>query len=113
MSKGKIVFSEIGNYLRVNKSSNIIVEEIDEMCIGYGRLCVLMDSVFSTLHAKRGTITINMINVLKSDLDLVRIKFMELNLSFTQKFHMLYEYVPKFLLELNGFYDMGEDAIER
>ena len=113
MSKGKIVFSEIGNYLRAHKPSNVTVEEIDEICIGYGRLCVLMDSVFSTLHAKRGTITIDMINVLKSDLDLARIKFMELNLSFTPKFHMLYEHVPKFLLELNGFYDMGEDAIER
>lgn len=113
MSKGKIVFSEIGNHLRVNKPSNITVEEIDEMCIGYGCLCVLMDSVFSTLHAKRGAIAIDMINVLKSDLNLVRIKFKELNLSYTPKFHMLYEHVPKFLLELNGFYDMGEDAIER
>ena len=26
---------------------------------------------------------------------------------------MLYEHVPKFLLELNGFYEMGDDAIER
>ena len=97
----------------MNKPSNVTVEEIDEMCNGCGRLRVLIDSVFSTLHAKRGTITIDVINVLKSDLNLVRIKFIELNLSFTPKFHMLYEHAPKFLLELNGFYEMGEDAIER
>ena len=53
------------------------------------------------------------IDMLKCDLNLVRIKWHEMHLSYAPKFHMLYENVPDILLNLNGFYDMGEDAIER
>lgn len=65
------------------------------------------------LHSKRGTVSNELIKTLQLDLDLLIIEFIELNLSFTPKFHMLYEHIPNYLMELNGFYDMGEDAIER
>ena len=35
-----------------------------------------------------------------------------MNLSYMPKFHMLYEHVPDILLEMNDFFDMGEDPIE-
>ena len=37
----------------------------------------------------------------------------EMNNICTPKFHMLHEYVHDALLKMNGFFDMGEDAIER
>lgn len=113
MSKSKIVFSEIRNYLRMSKPSNETVEEIGKMRNEYSGLRVLMDSAFSASHAKRDVIAFDAIDVLKSDLNLARIKSVELNLSFTPKFHIFHEHTPKFLLELNGFYEMEKDAIER
>ena len=73
----------------------------------------MMDAVFSTLHSSRGTASIDKTKALKHDLNLMRIKWIEMGLSFTQKFHVLFEHLPDVLLELDGFYDMGEDAIER
>ena len=36
-----------------------------------------------------------------------------MNLSHTPKFHVLHEHTPSIIIEMNGFFDMGEDAIER
>ena len=36
-----------------------------------------------------------------------------MHLSYTPKFHVLFEHVPGTLRAMNGFFDMGEDAIER
>ena len=37
----------------------------------------------------------------------------EMNVSYAPNFHMLCDHVPDALLKMNGFFDMGEDAIER
>lgn len=37
----------------------------------------------------------------------------EMNLSYAPKFCILHEYVPNTLLEMNRFFDIAEDAIER
>ena len=113
MLKGVNIFTEIATYLNENKPQNVTLDEVNLICCNYGRLCGLMDSVFSTLHSKWDTVTEEKINTLKSDLDLVRIKWNEINISFTTKFHVLYEHVPDLLLDMNAFYDMGEDTIER
>lgn len=68
-----------------------------------------MDGIFSTIHLKRGFVTTDEIDALKSDLNLWK----KINLSFTPKFHMLYEHVPDLLLFMNGFEDLDEDVIER
>ena len=113
MSKGVNVFTEITTYLNEKKLKNVISDEVNSICCSYGQLCSLIDSVFYTLHSKWGTVTEEKINTLKSDLDLVRIKWNEMNMNSTPKFHTLYEHVPDLLLDMNGFYDMGEDDIER
>jgi len=41
----------------LHKPENVTVEEVNITCTNYARLCGLMDSIFSTLHAKRGSIT--------------------------------------------------------
>ena len=70
-----------------------------------------MDYIFSDLHSKRGTINEEKKVTLKSELDLVRIKQHEMRLSFTHECHDLCYYTPELLLELSGFFNMGEDAI--
>ena len=113
MGNGLTIFEQIKDYLVLHKPHNVGMNEIREICTGFGRLLSLLDSVFSTLHAKRNSVTASRLETLKSDLNLVRIKWNEMNLSYTPKFHLLYEHVPGILFELNGFFDMGEDCIER
>ena len=83
MGKFMIVFNEIHSYLRMNKPNSVSLEEIE---------------------------TEN-IEISKYDLNLVRIKWHEIHLNYTPKLYILYEHVPDSLLNLNGFYDMGEHAI--
>ena len=65
------------------------------------------------MHSKRDTVTSAIINSIKFVLNSLRIKLNEMNLIYAPKFHLLYEHVPFYLEYLNGFYDMGEEAIER
>lgn len=113
MAKGSVVFEKIRAFLHNHKPSNVSNEEIDLNCINYSRLCSLMDRIFSALHLKRGFVTTDEIDALKLDLNLVRLKWKEMSLSFMPKFHVLYVHMPDLLLLMNGFKDMGEDAIER
>ena len=113
MPAGVLIFPEIGQHLKVIKPNNVSNNEIDEITKNYANLCHLMDNMFSILHSKRGGITDEKINALKDDLNLVRMKWHDMGLSYTPKFHVLHEHAADFLLTLNGFYDMGEDAIER
>ena len=113
ISVGIIVFDEISRYIIANKPDSVSDEEIRTTCLNYSRLCSLMDSIFSTMHSKRGSVTISKVNTLKTDLNLLRIKWNEMNLSYTPKFHVLYEHSADLLLEMDGFYNMDKDAIER
>ena len=53
MSMGSLVFEDACRCLQVHRPSHVKVDEIDNLYINFGRLCSLMDSVFSTLHSKR------------------------------------------------------------
>ena len=75
VAKGIVVFVEIQNYLISNKPSNIKDDEIILICSNYTRLCSLMDGIFSALRSKRVDVTDEKIKVLKSDLNLVRLKW--------------------------------------
>ena len=75
MARGLLVFEEIKAHLLIHKPENMDQEEVELNCVNYGRLCSLMDGMFSTLHSKRGTITDEKIETLKEDLNLVRLKW--------------------------------------
>lgn len=75
MAKGTVVFEEIRRCLRVSKPDNVKEDDINQLCNNFVRLTSLMDSVFSTLHSKMGEVTIDKINTLKEDLNLVRLKW--------------------------------------
>ena len=79
MGKCMIVFNGMHCCLRMHKPNAVSLEEIET----------------------------EKIEMSKHDLNLVRIKWHEMNLSYTPRLHMLYEHVPDSLLNLNGFYDMG------
>lgn len=74
MAKGIVVFEEIRRCLRANKLNNVKEDDINQLCNNFSRLKSLMDSIFSTLHSKRKEFTIDKINTLKEDLNLVRLK---------------------------------------
>ena len=75
MSRGLVVFNEIRMCLRVHRPDNVSADEIDLTCNNFSRACGLMDSIFSVLHAKRGSINDEKINTLKIDLNLLRLKW--------------------------------------
>ena len=74
MARELVVFDEIRRYLLRHKLDNVKDDKIEINCNNYARLCSLIDSIFGTLHARRDTITSSKIGVLKSDLNLVRLK---------------------------------------
>ena len=113
MSAGIIVFDEISRHVIANKPDSVRNEEIRTTCLNHSRLCSLMDSIFSAMYSKRGSMTISKVNALKTDLNLLRIKWNKMNLSYTLKFHVLHEHLADLLLEMDSFYDVDEDAIER
>ena len=104
-------------------------------CINFTKLRILVCNIFSNLYSKIRDITINKINILKTDLNLVQIKWkvqqilyrfyiyqhfifvlmymQEMNLSYILKFHMLYEHVPNILLEMNSFCNIEQNTIKR
>ena len=108
-----ILFNEIHFYLRMSKPNIVTLEDIETTCNNYSGLCPLMDSIFSTLNSKRGDMKEEKIETLKCDLNLARIKWYEIILGYAPKFHMLYEHVHDISLDLNCFYEMGEDSIEK
>ena len=65
MFKGIISFEEIGKYLHTHVPSNVNVEEISKLCVNFGRICSLMNSIFSSSHRKRCTINEEKIVALK------------------------------------------------
>ena len=69
-----IAFNETYCYLRVNKPGEVSLEEIESNCTNYSRLCSLMGSVFSASRSKRGEVIEDNMEVLKHDLNLVRMK---------------------------------------
>ena len=74
MTKGTLMFEETRRCLIDNEPDAINGKEINLHCNNFSKLSSLMDIMFSTLHSKRGDATSDKINMLKTDLNLVRIK---------------------------------------
>ena len=72
-----------------------------------------MDYIFSTIHSKQETTTSNFMNIIKSDLNLLRIKQYKINLNFISKFYLSCKYALSYLENLNNFCNIEEDAIEK
>jgi hypothetical protein len=123
MEQGTEIFQEVATFVKgwlimttVDEGieeDNILDEEIDSVCVAFGRILVLLDEIFSILMTPRGQVTAEVVAKLKSQLELARIKWNELNFSSTPKFHVLLNHAADQLEQMNGFADMGEDSIER
>ena len=100
MARGTIVFNEMKTYLNDHKPDNVSIEEIDLQCTNCTRVCGLMDATFSTLHAKRGTVTDENISTLKDDLNLIRLKW---KVSAFKLFYLIFILFLKMLLQGNDF----------
>ena len=75
MAKGIVMFEEIRRCLISNESDAINDQQINSHYNDFAKLRSLMDNVFSTFHSKRGDSTSDKINMLETDLNLVRIKW--------------------------------------
>jgi len=75
MAKGTVVFEETRRYLVANKPDSIEEQEISLHCNNFARLSILLESTLSTSHCERGDVTSDKINTLKTDLNLLRIKW--------------------------------------
>ena len=53
MARGLVVFEETKAHLLTHKPENADQDEVELNCVNHGRLCSLMDGMFSTLHSKR------------------------------------------------------------
>ena len=93
MAPGTIVFDEIKTHLNDHKPDDDSIEEIDLQCTNHARVCVFMDAMFSTLHAKRGTIADEKISILKDNLNLVRLKW---KVSTSKLFYFIFILLQKF-----------------
>ena len=114
MANGKEVFADIATLVNEVKSNSAVKEEeINEQCESFGRLCSLMDGIFSKVNTKRGEVEEEVIVALEKELDLARHEWKRVGLNQTPKFHLLLDHVAPMLRLIGGFVDMGEDVIER
>ena len=96
---GTIVFDEIKTYLNDHKPDDVSIEEINLQHTNHARVCGFMDAMFSTLHAKRGTIADDKTSTLKDNLNLVRLKW---KVSTSKLFYLIFILLQKFhFLEIN------------
>ena len=96
-----------------HKPSDVTEDELKLTYKNYSKLRSLMDLVLSILHSNRREIIEQKNTQIKHDLNLVRIKWMEMDLSYALTFCMIHKHVFDFLLNLNECFDMVEDAIKR
>ena len=114
MSCGKELFLDIATLIKeANTNSAVTDDEIDEQCESFGRLCLLLDGIFSKVNSRRGDMNNGLIVEIEKQLDLARHEWERVGLTQTPKFHLLLDHVPWLLMEIGGIVDMGEDVIER
>ena len=110
------IFDDVAVYintylLRFNENDEIrpTSTEVDMICKKYGRLLVMMDSIFSDFHIKRGMATENRVSDLETKLTYFMREWKQMNLNQTPKFHTIIDHA----MTQMECADMREDRIER
>jgi hypothetical protein len=88
-------------------------EEVDEVCTAHARLLSLLDQLFAILGMERGKVDDAVVKKFNEVIELMRVKWLEMELPLTLKWHLLLNHSLTQLVALNGFADMSEDRIER
>jgi hypothetical protein len=116
MYGGVRIFNNIQKFLidnKVNWSQTTTDEEIMEVCGGYGEVLQLLDGVFSLLNTPRREYNDDKQIKLEVSLELLRKKWIALNLSITPKVHMLLNHSAHLIKRLKGFVHMTEERIKK
>ena len=98
--------------LRLNNEDDEIrptSTEVDMVCKNYGQLLVMMASVFSDFHIKRGMATDNRVSNLETKLKNFIREWKRINLKQIPKFHTIIDHA----MTQMECADMREDRIER
>jgi hypothetical protein len=96
------------------KTLDVNIPELVRHCEAHGTMFQLLDGIFSLLLTKRGMVTPAVLDALKKRLELARVKWAEMELSMTPKWHMLLNHYVQLLERTGGgLVELGEDRIER
>jgi hypothetical protein len=80
----------------------------------HGTMFQLLDGLFSLLLTKRGMVTHAVLDELEKRLELARVKWAEMELSMTPRWHMLLNHSVQLLERTGGgLAELAEDHIER
>jgi hypothetical protein len=125
MSKGREIFAAIEAHVKAKieaekdltdkeKTLDVDVPELEQHCEARGTMFQLLDGIFSLLLTKRGMLTTAILDDLRKRLELARVKWAEMGLSMTPKWHMLLNHAVELLIRTGGgLVELGEDRIER
>ena len=122
MEKGPEIFYDIAGFLKSSlgkyKNRDAIEtatdEEVDKICLSFGKVYLLLDSVFSFIYNIRNRpATQEETEELNDRLEILGKKWIEVGLSFTPKMHLLLDHLSSQIRNINGYGSMGEDRIER
>jgi hypothetical protein len=97
-----------------NKVPNPVVVIHPTVQDSYGNMYQLLDSIFSLLHAERGSVTEELLRKLETQLELARKAWNNLKMSETPKWHVLLCHAVSLLRQSQGgLVQIGESHIER
>jgi hypothetical protein len=125
MAQGRNVFAEIEAHIKAKidvekdleeekKTLDVNIPELVRHCEAHGTMFQLLDGICSLLLTKRGMVTPAVLYALKKRLELARVKWAEIELSMTPKWHMLLNHSVQLLERTGGgLVELGEDRIER
>jgi hypothetical protein len=96
------------------KIFEVNIPELGRHCEAHGTMFQLLDGNFSLALTKRGMVTPAILDELGKRLELARVKWAEMELSMTPKWHMLLNHLVQLLERTGGgLVELGEDRIER
>jgi hypothetical protein len=125
MAQGKKTFTEIEAHVKgkiegekdledKEKTLDVNVPELERHFEAHGTMCQLLDRIFLLLLTKRGMVTPAILDELRKRLEVARVKWAEMGLSMTPKWHMLLNHSVQLLERTGGgLVELGEDRVER
>jgi hypothetical protein len=125
MAQGRNIFAEIEAHIKAKieaekdleeekKTFDVNIPEGVRHCEADGTIFQLLDGILSLLLTNRSMVTPAVLDELEKQLELARVKWAEMELSMTPKWHMLLNHLVQLLERTGGgLVELGEDHIER
>ena len=114
MNRGVAILNKCADHIVEKRGDAVDAVEVRDVSTHHGQMFQLLDGIVSFLNMKRGKVTEEVVAKLEERLEAARLKWNELGLSMTPKWHMLLNHAVEILKLFNGgLIELGEDRIER